>query len=117
MCRRRYEDAEREYVESKLHLYRSSEVKELLSEHLCAVIQHNESRKSKKLGELMNKLQMDGSTGGEDSRGVETENTVMPDVGALLRTPTPGINVWPALVKKQTNACKSNRYMQAIVAS
>ena len=93
-----------------MQLYRASEVKELLSEHLCAVIQHNEARKSTKLEELMSKLQMDRSTSKEHGEGAEADNRSLTDVGALLKTPTPGMDVWPALTKKQRHCSTTNRY-------
>ena len=48
--------AEREYVSAKLSLATSGERKDLLSQHLCAVIQENEGRKAAKLAELMQEL-------------------------------------------------------------
>ncbi|XP_032228387.2 RAB6-interacting golgin-like [Nematostella vectensis] len=51
-----YERAEKEFVESKLDLHRKTERKEMLTEHLYAIIQENEQRKAKKLEELMAKL-------------------------------------------------------------
>ena len=88
-------------------------MKELLSEHLCAVIQHNEARKSRKLEELMSKLQMDGSSSEERSGGAKADNRSATDVAGLLKTPTPGMDVWPALAKKQRNSATTtttNRY-------
>ena len=102
--RQRFEQAEREYIESKVHLYRASELKELLSEHLCAVIQHNEARKSAKLEELMSKLQMEGSSGEERSGEAKEADKSSTNVAALLKTPTPGIDVWPTLAKKRRNS-------------
>jgi len=54
--RKRYEHAEAEFVAAKLDLHRKTERKEMLTEHLLAVIQQNEERKAKKLEELMAKL-------------------------------------------------------------
>ena len=53
---KRYERAEKEFIEAKLHLHNSQEKKELLTDHLCAIIEQNELRKSKKLNSLMNEL-------------------------------------------------------------
>jgi hypothetical protein len=58
--RKRFEEAEKEYLASKLCLFEAKENKELLSEHLYTIIQHNEHRKSKKLEELMSALEIDG---------------------------------------------------------
>uniref|UniRef100_A0A1A8NUQ2 RAB6-interacting golgin n=1 Tax=Nothobranchius rachovii TaxID=451742 RepID=A0A1A8NUQ2_9TELE len=56
-ARKRYEKAEAEYVTAKLDLHKKTEVKEQLTEHLCAIIQQNELRKAHKLEELMQQLQ------------------------------------------------------------
>ncbi|XP_070688839.1 RAB6-interacting golgin [Pempheris klunzingeri] len=57
-ARKRYEKAEAEYVTAKLDLHKKTEVKEHLTEHLCAIIQQNELRKAHKLEELMQQLQL-----------------------------------------------------------
>ncbi|XP_029286267.1 RAB6-interacting golgin [Cottoperca gobio] len=57
-ARKRYEKAEVEYVTAKLDLHKKSEVKEQLTEHLCAIIQQNELRKADKLEELMQQLHL-----------------------------------------------------------
>ncbi|KAM3875834.1 RAB6-interacting golgin [Diretmus argenteus] len=57
-ARRRYEKAEAEYVTAKLDLHKKTEVKEQLTEHLCAIIQQNELRKANKLEELMQQLHL-----------------------------------------------------------
>ncbi|CAG5862729.1 unnamed protein product [Menidia menidia] len=57
-ARKRYEKAEAEYVAAKMDLHRKTEVKEQLTEHLCAIIQQNELRKAHKLEELMEQLQL-----------------------------------------------------------
>ncbi|XP_022063239.1 RAB6-interacting golgin [Acanthochromis polyacanthus] len=57
-ARKRYEKAEAEYVMAKLDLHKKTEVKEQLTEHLCAIIQQNELRKALKLEELMQQLQL-----------------------------------------------------------
>ncbi|XP_029003842.1 RAB6-interacting golgin [Betta splendens] len=60
-ARKRYEKAEAEYVTAKLDLHKKTEVKEQLTEHLCAIIQQNELRKAHKLEELMQQLQLQAS--------------------------------------------------------
>lgn len=60
--RKRYEHAEAEFVAAKLDLHRKTEKKEMLTEHLLAVIQQNEERKAKKLEELMAKLDVSDVT-------------------------------------------------------
>lgn len=57
-ARKRYEKAEAEYVTAKLDLHKKTEVKEQLTEHLCAIIQQNELRKAHKLEELMQQLHL-----------------------------------------------------------
>ena len=54
--RRRFDCAEREYVSAKMAVNNCSERKELLSEHLCTIIQQNETRKAHKLSQLMREL-------------------------------------------------------------
>lgn len=57
-CRKRYDRAEKEFLDAKLLLYKKLERKELLTHHLCTIIEQNEMRKAKKLSELMEKLEM-----------------------------------------------------------
>ena len=73
-------------MEAKVALHHSTEHKELLAEHLCAVIQENEIRKAKKLEELMVKLNM---TVGSD------EGSIAPKALLYQRTPTPRYEHWP----------------------
>lgn len=58
-CRKRYDKVEKEFIDAKLELHKRTENKEQLTEHLYAIIQANELRKASKLGELMEKLNMD----------------------------------------------------------
>jgi len=55
---KRYDRAEKEFVDAKMHLFSTLERKELLTDHLCAIIEQNELRKAKKLEELMADLQL-----------------------------------------------------------
>jgi len=57
-AQKRYSKAEAEFIESKLHLHNCQEKKEMLTDHLCAIIEQNELRKSKKLNTLMNELDL-----------------------------------------------------------
>ena len=57
--RKRYERAEKEFIESKMDLHAKSELKDSLTEHLYTIIHQNEVRKAKKLTELMEKLDME----------------------------------------------------------
>ena len=54
--RKRYDKAEKEFVSAKLDLKVKSDIKEELTQHLYTIIQENELRKSKKLEELLSKL-------------------------------------------------------------
>jgi len=56
---RRFQTAEKEYVDSKFDLQKKTETKDSLTEHLMNLIQANEERKQKKLEELTFKLSMD----------------------------------------------------------
>lgn len=60
-CRKRYNRAEKEFLEAKLCLFGKLERKELLTEHLCTIIEQNEMRKARKLSELMDKLELSTS--------------------------------------------------------
>lgn len=64
LFRKRYEKAESEYVTAKLDLHKKTEIKEQLTEHLCAIIQQNELRKAHKLEELLQQLHLSGHRGG-----------------------------------------------------
>ena len=54
--RKRYNKAEKEFLDAKLLLFGKLERKEMLTEHLCTIIEQNEIRKARKLSELMDKL-------------------------------------------------------------
>ncbi|XP_075178067.1 RAB6-interacting golgin isoform X2 [Anomaloglossus baeobatrachus] len=58
-AKKRYDKAESEYVSAKLDLYKKTQIKEQLTEHLCTIIQQNELRKAKKLEELMQQLEVE----------------------------------------------------------
>ncbi|KAF5296557.1 hypothetical protein FQA39_LY12475 [Lamprigera yunnana] len=55
-------EIEKEFLEAKLILHQKSERKEMLTEHLCTVIEKNEERKAEKLNELMIKLNLRETT-------------------------------------------------------
>ena len=95
MSRKRYDAAEAEFIAAKLELHRTSESKELLSEHLCTIIQQNEARKAKKLADLLQTLELENSQ--TDSSLASLPSTSKPTSGPALyqKTPTPGINIWP----------------------
>ncbi|XP_058951218.2 RAB6-interacting golgin [Pocillopora verrucosa] len=62
-AQKRYEKAEKEFVEAKMDLHRKTERKDLLTEHLYTIIRENELRKAKKLEELMVKLNVGNDVG------------------------------------------------------
>lgn len=45
-------------------LHQRQERKEMLTEHLCAIIEKNEERKATKLTELLNKLELEDAQNG-----------------------------------------------------
>ncbi|OWR43620.1 RAB6-interacting golgin like protein [Danaus plexippus plexippus] len=51
-----YLKIEKEFLQAKINLQKEREKKELLTEHLCALITHNETRKAQKLETLMLEL-------------------------------------------------------------
>ncbi|XP_046652560.1 RAB6-interacting golgin-like isoform X2 [Daphnia pulicaria] len=53
---KRYTKAEREFVEAKQLLFNKRERKDLLTEHLCTIIEQNEMRKAHRLTDLMIQL-------------------------------------------------------------
>jgi len=57
-AQKRYAKAEQEYVSAKLDLKLKSDKKDELTQHLFTIIQENELRKSKKLEELLSKLNL-----------------------------------------------------------
>ena len=69
--RKRYDRAEKEYIGAKIDLHKKMEAKESLTEHLYTVIYQNEMRKSKKLAELMNKLEMEDGEDVSDMISIE----------------------------------------------
>ncbi|CAH2039879.1 unnamed protein product, partial [Iphiclides podalirius] len=54
-----YLKVEKEFLQAKICLQKEREKKELLTEHLCALITHNETRKAQKLETLMLELATD----------------------------------------------------------
>ncbi|KAI5644116.1 transcriptional activator domain-containing protein [Phthorimaea operculella] len=54
-----YLKVEKEFLQAKIQLQKEKEKKELLTEHLCALITHNETRKAQKLETLMLELAND----------------------------------------------------------
>lgn len=61
-AQRRYDRAEREFIEAKMDLQKKSDLKEQLTEHLYTIIHQNELRKAEKLSQLMNELHVEMET-------------------------------------------------------
>ncbi|KRT82993.1 hypothetical protein AMK59_4216, partial [Oryctes borbonicus] len=66
---KRYLRTEKEFLDAKLDLQQKLEKKELLTEHLCTIIEQNEQRKAEKLTKLLNKLDLKDVDELENSRG------------------------------------------------
>ncbi|XP_038223338.1 RAB6-interacting golgin isoform X2 [Zerene cesonia] len=67
-----YLKIEKEFLQAKIHLQKEKEKKELLTEHLCALITHNETRKAQKLETLMLELANDKNKELNEMSGVVT---------------------------------------------
>lgn len=63
-----YLNIENLFLKAKVDLHQALERKEMLTEHLCTIISHNEERKAKRLSELMEKvgLSVNGDITGAD---------------------------------------------------
>ena len=82
-----------EFVAAKLSLHQASERKELLSEHLCAVIQQNEARKAQKLSELVRLLNLENAE--EEITATLTRFPPPAEPYPLFqKTPTPGADLF-----------------------
>merc|ERR1712083_1286880 len=58
-AKKSYDRAEKDYVDAKLNLHIKQERKDMLTEHLMTIIEESEDRKSKRLADLMTRLQID----------------------------------------------------------
>ncbi|XP_049297118.1 RAB6-interacting golgin [Anopheles funestus] len=80
-----YLTIENMFLKAKVDLHQALEKKEMLTEHLCAIISHNEERKAKRLSELMEKVGIsvndtfDDTLNGKNSTGATTDTTTEPD--------------------------------------
>ncbi|XP_076311800.1 RAB6-interacting golgin-like isoform X2 [Tachypleus tridentatus] len=79
-AQKRYDKAEKEYVEAKLDMFKKMEQKEELTERLCTIIEQNEVRKSRKLYELMKQLEMESTI--EECEAIGIEN-ILPHLCSL----------------------------------
>ncbi|XP_052897358.1 RAB6-interacting golgin [Anopheles moucheti] len=79
-----YLSIENLFLKAKVELHQALEKKEMLTEHLCAIISHNEERKAKRLSELMEKVgisvtdHFDDTINGNSNTGA-TDTTTEPD--------------------------------------
>jgi len=67
-AKKRFEQAEQEYIRSKMDLHKKTTLKEDLTEHLYHLIEANEERKSKKLEELLQALDVEETAGSDESK-------------------------------------------------
>lgn len=71
---------EKEFLQAKISLQKEREKKELLTEHLCALITHNETRKAQKLETLMLELATDKKREiDEVTRPIDNEEPIIVD--------------------------------------
>ncbi|EAT36128.1 AAEL011765-PA [Aedes aegypti] len=73
-----YLNIENLFLKAKVELHQALERKEMLTEHLCTIISHNEERKAKRLSELMEKvgLSLNGEYDDSSINGDSTASTV-----------------------------------------
>lgn len=67
--RENYHQIESQFLAAKLDLHHITEKKELLTEHLCTIISHNENRKAQKLSELLDKVGLNTTESTEEDNG------------------------------------------------
>lgn len=72
-CRKNYDKIESDFLKAKIELQQSLERKELLTEHLCAIISHNEERKAERLKKLMEKIGISPDSGDLSDEELEHE--------------------------------------------
>ncbi|XP_049542881.1 RAB6-interacting golgin [Anopheles darlingi] len=69
-----YLNIENLFLKAKVELHQALEKKEMLAEHLCTIISHNEERKAKRLSELMEKVGI--SVDGDFDDTMNSNNTL-----------------------------------------
>ncbi|XP_067948673.1 RAB6-interacting golgin-like isoform X2 [Watersipora subatra] len=87
---KRYEQAEKEFIASKVNLHKKGDMKEQLTEHLYTIIHQNEIRKAKKLADLMEKLDLATTKNGETSPTPVVEIPDLPSLSLLGSMQTVG---------------------------
>ncbi|XP_039287070.1 RAB6-interacting golgin [Nilaparvata lugens] len=78
-AQKRYDRAEKEFLDAKLDMFNKKERKELLTSHLCTIIEQNEMRKAKRLSDLMMKLEIGCSSMMTSHITVETKAETEPE--------------------------------------
>uniref|UniRef100_A0AAG5D8N9 RAB6-interacting golgin n=1 Tax=Anopheles atroparvus TaxID=41427 RepID=A0AAG5D8N9_ANOAO len=85
-----YLNIENLFLKAKVELHQALEKKEMLTEHLCAIISHNEERKAKRLTELMEKVGISVSGDCEDT--LNGNSSYAPDTTAATDHDSPTRN-------------------------
>ncbi|XP_072015699.1 uncharacterized protein [Amphiura filiformis] len=85
-AQKRYQKAEEEFVAAKMQLHKAEDTKEALTEHLCTIIHENEIRKSQKLEELVNKLEVGNLDEFEKQLHEEAQVPQSPTKQTVLKT-------------------------------
>ncbi|KAJ3661206.1 hypothetical protein Zmor_005614 [Zophobas morio] len=73
-CQKKYHKVEKEFLEAKCLLHQKQERKEMLTEHLCAIIEKNEERKAEKLNELLQRLQLSPAEANQNEENVTVQS-------------------------------------------
>ncbi|XP_058122063.1 RAB6-interacting golgin [Anopheles ziemanni] len=76
-----YLNIENMFLKAKVELHQALEKKELLTEHLCAIISHNEERKAQRLSELMERVGI--SVTGESDDTLNGNSSYAPDTSSI----------------------------------
>ncbi|XP_063363774.1 RAB6-interacting golgin [Cydia amplana] len=85
---KQYLKIEKEFLQAKINLQKEKEKKELLTEHLCALITHNETRKAQKLETLMLELASDRKGSVSDRKeSVSDRKESVSDLNLSQQTP------------------------------
>ncbi|XP_058067110.1 RAB6-interacting golgin [Anopheles bellator] len=80
-----YLNIENLFLKAKVELHQALEKKEMLTEHLCAIISHNEERKAKRLSDLMEKVGI--SVNGDLDDTINSNSTVATDANSTAHPP------------------------------
>ncbi|XP_058835190.1 RAB6-interacting golgin [Topomyia yanbarensis] len=72
-----YLNIENLFLKAKVELHQAHERKEMLTEHLCTIISHNEERKAKRLSELMEKVGLSMNGDFDDTLNTDDSSSVV----------------------------------------